>query len=409
MGGPAKGAALAGALRREAGRLGFERIGVTGPEPSEHLRYYRSWLDAGYHGEMAYLARKDAVERRADLSVTLEGVRSVIVVAHGYSQPDPPGVPDDPSRGVIARYARGRDYHKVVKKKLLALGRWLAGAAERGEAGGGPVAADGAELAAHGAASVKWRAYVDTGPLLERDLAQRAGLGWFGRNTMLIHPRTGSYFFLGVLLTNVTLPADRPFEADHCGRCTACLDACPTGALLGRDENGAPVMDARRCISYLTIEHREAIPAELRPLMGNRVFGCDICQEVCPFTRKSSRVAADGDYAARRSQAAERHQDPDDNGRTGAEIPTTDGPSLVSLMRMAEDEWDAFTRGSAMRRAGYAGLRRNVATALGNWLAASDAPDPEAVDQLRAALSDEDLVSAEAAGWALGRAGLGPR
>jgi epoxyqueuosine reductase len=168
-------------------------------------------------------------------------------------------------------------------------------------------------------------------------------------------------------------------------------------------------MDARRCISYLTIEHREAIPAELRPLMGNRVFGCDICQEVCPFTRKSSRVAADGDYAARRSQAAERHQDPDDNGRTGAEIPTTDGPSLVSLMRMAEDEWDAFTRGSAMRRAGYAGLRRNVATALGNWLAASDAPDPEAVDQLRAALSDEDLVSAEAAGWALGRAGLGPR
>jgi ferredoxin len=309
---------------------------------------------------------------------------------------------------VIARYARGRDYHKVVKKKLTALGKWLE---EEVRAGG---AADAS------APPVAWRAYVDTGPLLERDLAWRAGLGWFGKNTMLIHPRKGSYFFLGVLLTNLELAPDEPFKADHCGSCRACLDACPTGALLGRDANGAPVMDATLCISYLTIEHKGAIPAALRPLIGNRVYGCDICQEVCPWNVRFAEVAAEtglccaaglggrvgrrprrprrrrphrgghshhGRAGARRPYEHERGRvgrvhagvghaaggvrraaaecggetisvapigdpdDPDDHGPTEATIPTTDGPTLVDLMRMSEDEWDAYTRGSAMRRA----------------------------------------------------------
>ncbi len=380
------GPALADALRREAASLGFEQVGITTPEPSTHVPLYRAWLDAGRHGEMAYLAREDAVDRRADLRGTLETVRSVVVVAHPYFQRDPPGVPEDSSRAAIARYARGVDYHTVVKKKLKMLAR----------------AVD--ELAGGGVVS---RPYVDTGPILERDLARRAGLGWFGKNTMILHPDRGSYFFLGVLLLDVELPADPPFEADRCGTCTACLEACPTGALLGRDEAGAPVMDARRCISYLTIELRGPIQLELRALMGNRVFGCDICQEVCPFTRKFSRPSEEPAYAARPAWEAEWDRDsddPDEAGPTEAVIPTTDGPALVDLMRMSEDEWDAYTRGSAMRRAGYAGLRRNVAIALGNWLAGTEVHHPEVEAVLIAAQSDRDPIVADTAAWALDKA-----
>lgn len=383
--------ARAAAVRAQARALGFGLVGITTPAPSDHLTVYRRWLGEGHNGGMAYLARADAVARRGDLGLTLPAVRSIIVVGHEYYQKDPPGVPDDPSRGVIARYARGRDYHKVVKKKLVALGRWLEGI------WGGPAEADHGDGALP---SPSWRAYTDTGPILERELARRAGLGWFGKNTMLIHPGKGSYFFLGVLLTDLRLEPDEPFPADHCGTCTACLDACPTGALLGRDEDGAPVMDATRCISYLTIEHRGEIPEELRPLMGNRIYGCDICQEVCPWNVRFAQVATERDYVARLAWEAEWDRDPndpEDDGPTEAFIPTTDGPALVDLMKMSEDEWDAFTRGSAIRRAGYSGMRRNVAIALGNWLAESDTPDAEAVGVLVAALSDEDRAVAEAA------------
>lgn len=359
---------LADRLKDEARALGFDDVGIAAPGASRHMGLYRAWLERGAHGGMSYLAREDAVARRADLHLTMDGVRSVVLVAHGHYLEDPVGTSDDPSRGVIARYARGRDYHKVVRGKLKRLLEWIRGASPD---------------------PVTGRVYVDTGPILERELASRAGLGWFGKNTMLIHPRRGSYFFLGALLLDLALPPDPPFEADHCGTCRRCLDACPTGALLGYDGTGAPVMDARRCISYLTIEHRGPIPMELRPLMGNRIFGCDICQECCPFTHRFSRPSEEPDYAARPAREA---------------LPTTDGPALVDLMRMSENEWDAYTRGSAIRRAGYGGLRRNVAIALGNWLAAIDAPDPEALGELVAALSDEDPTVAEAAAWALGRA-----
>jgi epoxyqueuosine reductase len=260
-------------VRAEARRLGIRKLGIASPDPSAHMDFYREWLARGFHGEMGYLARTDALARRADLRGTMPDVRSVVVVAQEYFQEDPPGIPEDPARGVVARYARGTDYHDVLKTRLQDLLAWIR-----------------REVRLRGLASeVRGFAYVDTGPILERDLARRAGLGWLGKNTMLIHPRQGSYAFLGILLLDLPLPPDPPFEADRCGSCRACLDACPTGALLGRDDSGAPVMDARRCISYLTIELKGPLPRDLRPRIGNRIFGCDICQEVCPFNMRFAR------------------------------------------------------------------------------------------------------------------------
>jgi epoxyqueuosine reductase len=354
---------LADALRLKAGELGLSLVGITPAVASEHTEFYRGWLAEGRHGEMGYLAREDAVARRADLSLTMAEARSCVVVAHGYAQPDRPGVPDHPSRAVIARYARGDDYHDVLKAKLEALLRWLDGQVDEG---------------------VRGRAYVDTGPILERELARRAGLGWFGRNTLLIHPRRGSYFFIGVLLVDVELPADLPFDEDRCGTCRACLDACPTGALLGRNADGAPVIDARRCISYLTIELRGPIPADLRPAIGNRVFGCDICQEVCPWNEQFARPADEPAYGARAE---------------------TDGPRLVDLAeRLLDADEEGFRqlfRRSPLRRAKRAGMLRNLCVALGNWGSAEAAPT------LSRALADESPLVRGHAAWALGRIGSG--
>lgn len=297
--------------------------------------------------------------RRADLRLTLDSVGSALVVAHEYYDEDPPGVPEDPSRAVIARYARGSDYHEVVKRKLRTLALWLR------ETTGGDVEA---------------RPYVDAGPVLERELCRRAGIGWFGKNTMIINPTRGSYFFIGVLLIGAELPSDEPFDPDHCGSCRACLDACPTGALLGRDESGAPMMDARRCISYLTIELRGPIPEKLRPLVGNRVFGCDICQESCPWNLRFARVATEPAYAARAG---------------------LDGPLLLDLAKtlldMDDDGFRRMFRRSPVKRTGRVGLLRNVCVALGNWAS------PTARPVLRRALGDpEELVRTHAA-WALER------
>jgi epoxyqueuosine reductase len=367
----ADAARLVTSLKQAAHRIGFDAVGIADVRPSDHADLYRAWIAAGRHGSMHYLAREDAVERRLDPT----GFRSAVVVALNYYTPSDEC---DASRGIIARYARGRDYHKVIKSKLMTLLR--------------AVEADlGHELPLA-------RAYVDTGPVLERELAQRAGLGWFGRSTMLLHPRRGSYFFLGSLLLEIELPPDAPFTADHCGTCNSCVDACPTGALLGRDENGAPVMDARRCISYLTIENRGAIPRELRAAIGNRVFGCDICQEVCPWNGgKFVTLTRERDFDGR-DRDRERKRIRERVG-TGAELPGTSLPSLIALMRMTYGEWDEWTRGSAIRRVGYGGLKRNVAVALGNWGA------EVAVPVLVAALGDaEPLVRGHAA-WALGEIG----
>ena len=345
----------------EAVALGFEVAGVATGSRSAHMTRFRGWTRAGLHGEMAYLARPDAVERRGDLKRTLESFRSAVVVAHSYGDAEPTAGSGDPSRAVVARYARGRDYHHVMRERLEMLGEWLRETARR---------------------PVQWKAYVDTGPILERDLARRAGLGWFGKNTMLIDPRRGSYFFLGVLLTDLPLAPSAPFGEDHCGSCRRCLDACPTGALLGRDEDGAPVIDARRCISYLTIELRGAIPTELRPAIGNRVFGCDICQETCPWNARFAGPSGEPAYASR---------------------PDLDRPSLLALAgRLLAMSGKAFQREyaeSPLSRAGRKGMLRNVCVALGNWGAREAGPI------LVAALADPAPLVRGHAAWALGRVG----
>lgn len=418
---PDESVVLTERIKAKARELGFELVGIAPVRESDHAEFYRRWIAEGRHGEMEYLARDDAVARRLDPRSAWPELKSAVVVGLFYGgggggaeaagnsgagsggdgssragagddvaatdrHPGLPG-PDRgrsapatrPDVGIIARYARGRDYHKVMKKKLLELLTWIEGEVGR-------------ELPAA-------RAYVDTGPVLERELARRAGFGWFGRNTMLIHPRRGSYFFIGTLLLELELEPDAPFEADRCGRCTACVTACPTGALLGRDATGAPVMDATRCISYLTIENRGPIPPELRPAIGNRIFGCDICQEVCPWNGpKFARRVAGPDRRAGTPDALARPEVPGD-------LPGTESPSLVELMRMSREDWDRWTRGTALRRAGYAGFKRNVAVAIGNWLAALDGEPPaDAVAALRDALRDEEPLVREHAAWALEQA-----
>jgi epoxyqueuosine reductase len=364
-------------VKRYAREAGFDMAGITALRPSEHADLYRAWLAAGRHGSMAYLAREDAVERRLDPTSAWPALRSALVLAMNYATGPEPEDATDASRGVVARYARGRDYHKVIRRRLLDLLHRIEAEA-------------GCELSAA-------RAYVDTGPVLERELARRAGLGWFGRSTMLIHPRRGSYFFLATLLVELDFDEyDEPFTQDHCGTCNACVSACPTGALLGRDESGAPVIDATRCISYLTIEQRGPIPRELRPLIGNRVFGCDICQEVCPFNRKFSAPWSEPSFATRGpgKPPAGVEPVPSDGWHPG-----TEAPSLVDLMSMDESGWEAFSRGSPLRRAGRGGFRRNVAVALGNW------GDEAAVPPLTSGLCDSDPLVRSHSAWALGRVG----
>lgn len=364
-------------LKALARAEGFDLVGITVPGPSRHSAFLQAWVEEGHHGSMEYLARPDALERRGDPRRSVPGARCALVVGHGYFQEDPEEIPRDASRGVIARYARGRDYHRVVKKGLDRVHRKLQEDLGR---------------------SVPGRSYVDTGPLLERELGELAGLGWFGRNTMLIHPRRGSYFFLGTLLLKLEVSPDEPLGRDHCGSCRACLDGCPTGALLGRNQSGAPVMDATRCISYLTIENRGPIPRELRPLMGNRIYGCDICQEVCPFNVKFTAPAAEPGYAARGPGEPPVGVEP-----LSSDVwhPGTAAPSLVALLETALDEasWESFSRGSAIRRAGRSGFARNVCVALGNW------GSEEAVPVLRSALADSDPIVRMHAAWALGRIG----
>lgn len=348
-------------LKAQAKSLGFSRVGIAAVNPSTHIDFYQSWIDAGMQGEMEYLAREESVRRRGDVEQTLPGARSVIVVTHDYLTEGLGSSPDDPAMAIVARYARGDDYHDIIKSKLLELLKWLSKRVPE---------------------RVEGRVYVDTGPILERDLAQRAGLGWFGKNTMLIDPTTGSFFFLGLLLIDLELSADLPFLDDRCGTCRSCLDACPTGALLGRDAKGAPVMDARRCISYLTIELRSAIPVEFRSAIGNRIYGCDICQEVCPWNERFAEVT--GAPAYRASQ-------------------DLDGPSLLDLAEtlLSTDElgFRKTFKKSAIKRAKRSGFLRNICIALGNWGA------PEAVTTLLRALSDmEPLVRGHAA-WALGQIG----
>lgn len=248
------------ALKQQATTFGFNRIGITSAHPSPTLAAYLTWVEQNMNGMMGYLARPDRVQRRQDLNMILPGVQSIILVALDYTTLQPPqSVLDDPLRGRISTYAWGADYHSIMLPRLEALAEWLQQQIN---------------------ATVHHRYYVDTGAVLERSHAQQAGLGFIGKNTMLIHPRAGSYFFLGEILTTYKLTDDKPHRESMCGSCSRCLVACPTHAF-----PESYVLDARRCISYLTIELKDSIPVELRPLMGNWVYGCDVCQVVCPWNR----------------------------------------------------------------------------------------------------------------------------
>ncbi|MGH7539379.1 MAG: tRNA epoxyqueuosine(34) reductase QueG [Gemmatimonadota bacterium] len=347
-------AALRERIRAAALGLGFDQVGFAPAERPGHAEAYLRWLAGGRHGEMAYMAREDAVRRRLDPAEALPGCRTLIVVSLVYG----PGADERRTRptprAIVARYASGRDYHDVFEEKLEAL----------------------AERTAALAPEARCKRYVDYGPVLEREHAQRAGLGWIGKNTMLIHPRLGSYLMLGELLTTLELPPDEPFTADRCGTCRRCIEACPTDAIRGPRE-----LDARRCISYLTIELRGPIPIELRPLIGDRVFGCDICQEVCPWNEDAP--------------TPEASPFPVEPGRPVP--PATMLAWAEELLGICEEEFRARYRGSALSRPGRAGLLRNLCVGLGNW--GSERGVPVLV---RALEDDHPLVRGHAA-WALGR------
>lgn len=309
--------AMSDVARMAALEAGFDAVGICDAVAAPHLPAYRSWLERGFGASMTYLA--DQAELKSDPAHLLPGVRSIVAVGLNYRQ-SPRRAPGAPK---IAQYALGRDYHKVLRSKL----KRVANAIET----------------AHPGSST--RACVDSAPIFERDYAHLAGLGWFGKNTMLIDSRRGSWFFIGLLLTTVRFKPDEP-SVGGCGTCRACIDACPTGAIVF-EENRWQV-DARRCISYLTIEHRGPISDELRPAIGGWTFGCDVCQEVCPFNQprasQPDRAPASHtpDFAARR------------------------WPDLVELSQLTRESWDGLTRGSAVRRAGYEGLLRNARVNLDN-------------------------------------------
>jgi epoxyqueuosine reductase len=335
-------------IKAQAFGLGFDLAGICALGPAETADAFDEWLARGYAGAMAYLLR--GRDKRRDSRLPVPGALSAIVVAMNYGGREP--------SGPVARYARGDDYHDVVLAKLTELHRWLDTEVGRPLTG---------------------TAYVDTGPILERDLARRAGLGWFGKNTNLINPSLGSFFFLGALLLEIELAADAPFEADRCGSCTRCLEACPTDALV------APrVLDATRCISYLTIELKDEIPLELREPVGDLIYGCDICQDVCPWNERFSHELPEGSpYAARSA------------------LGSGDARMIArELIAMSDEEFRGAFAGSPMKRAKLRGLKRNAAVVLGN---VGDCEDVGLLERVRDEESDE-LVREHAA-WALARIG----
>jgi epoxyqueuosine reductase len=327
---------------------GFADVGVTGVELTDDERHLDSWLAAGWHGEMGYMARHGT--RRSRPQELLPGTLRVISARMDYwpeAAADAQAVLEDPRLGYLSRYALGRDYHKVLRAALARLA--------------GAIAA----RCAH-----QYRVFVDSAPVLEKALARNAGLGWIGKHTNLIAKDAGSYFFLGEIYTDLPLPVDQPASA-HCGSCTACMPACPTKAIVGPQQ-----LDARRCISYLTIELAGSIPEELRPAIGNRIYGCDDCQLVCPWN-KFARAAAHPDFRVRHG---------------------LDAPRLTELATWTRAQFEQRFEGSAVRRIGYEAFIRNVMVALGNGPA-----EPAALDAVNARAADASELIAEHARWACAR------
>lgn len=342
--------AVAQAIKERAKDLGYALCGITSADPPPHHPEYRDWISAGRAGEMSYLARQE--EKRGALESVLPGAKSVVVVALNYYAGKEDAGDHTTLSGVVARYARFDDYHETMWRRLNSLLAFIQ------------------EIAP----GTQGKAYCDTGPVTERDIAMRAGIGWIGKHTNLISRHLGNWFFLGEIILDIDLPADAPLGA-HCGTCTRCLPACPTGAIL------APyTLDSRRCISYLTIELKGSIPVELRPLIGNRIYGCDDCLAACPWNKFAVK-SADPAVQPRADLAA---------------------PDLIDLLSLDDDAFRARFRNSPIRRTKRRGLLRNVCVALGNL------GDPRALPALEKALSDPEPLVREHAAWAIERIDTAP-
>jgi epoxyqueuosine reductase len=352
------------AVKRRAGEIGFDLCGIAPAAAFPELRFFREWIDRGYAGTMGYLPR--TAERRSDVRRVLPAARSVIVLGAVYDSGQPYSTErDDASRGEVARYAWSRDYHEVLGRRTSELVGWMRDAHPE------PFEA---------------RAYVDTGPIQERVYAQYAGLGWIGKNACVINPGCGSWILLAEIVSSLELQPDAP-ALDQCGTCTLCLDACPTGAIVEPH-----VLDATRCISYLTIEYRGVIPEELRDGVGSHLFGCDICQEVCPWNGPSARKAGSAGPA-------------DENAAWTARG-DINLPSLIDLWRRDDDGLRAYIGDTPLTRAGVRGLRRNLAVALGNSadsdaLSALGEPHPEGQ-------THQDPLVREHVEWAKRKLALSP-
>ena len=360
-------------VKSRALELGFDSVGIAPAEPGLHLPEYLEWVARGYHGQQAYLARPDRLERRRDLNLILPGVKSLVVVGSHYWQGQPQPAPlqfpptssplqfppeggrsrgePDASRGQISCYAQGTDYHHLMLPRLDALLQYV-----RDQAG----------------MSTRGRAYVDTGPLLERDHALRAGLGFLGKNCHLIQPRRGSFLFLGILMLDVEIEPDEPGRMPGCGSCVRCQEACPSAAFVS-----PYILDSRRCISYLTTALKGSIPQEMRPLLGNHVFGCDVCQSVCPWNRFAQPAALMGDRLSIERVA----------------------PPLLELIGLSEKEFHARYGHTPIGHLGRDRFLRNVAVAIGNW------GSPQAIPALERALAESGPLVRGHAAWALGKIG----
>lgn len=339
-------------IKRKANELGFALVGVTSPEPPAHTNVFEGWLRAGRHGDMEYLATKRSVHRRADPKHIRPECKSILVLGTPYSNPTRAEKPsDDKAYGRIASYAWGEDYHEVIKPRLALLVAYIE------------------ELVGR---EVSNRWYTDTGPILERELAQRAGLGWIGKNTMLINPERGSYFLLAEILLSIELEFDAAITTDHCGTCTRCIEACPTQCILPDR-----TLDATQCISYLTIESKGPIGAELRAKMGDWIFGCDVCQTVCPWNERFADERGDAAFAI-------EHQ----------------WVELETELQLKTRDFNAKFKRSPIQHTKRRGYLRNVAVALGN------AKKPSSIAALQSSLSNETEPLARGhAAWALGQIG----
>lgn len=330
--------------------LGFELVGISPAKESETIELYRKWIESGYAGKMGYLEKH--LPLKEDPRTLLKETKSVISLAMNYYTVDPSkDLSEDPSRGQISRYAWGDDYHDVIRDRLQQLVDYIKTMAE---------------------SELQSRVFVDSGPILEREYAQKAGLGWIGKNTNLINWKTGSWYFLAEILISFELDYNNQPVRGSCGTCTKCIEACPTDAILEPN-----VLDSRLCISYLTIELKDSIPMELRPQIGNLIFGCDICQEVCPWNNKAVPTSEPAFH-------------PRNDNLT---------PELLSLMDITQSDFSKKYKGSPIKRTKWKGFIRNVIVAIGNW------GSPTAVPALKKALiNDEPMIRGHAA-WALGQIG----